>query len=407
MAPERNSPIVREVAWMSGSMSSPVVAIVSNSLTPYRLHFHRRLVREVPGIVWHSLFTHDVSNAPWTLDEEAETRPVRFGPGEKADDQSRWTRAIHEFHKGGRIIQWLIDNNAKAMILLGYNDAGRLRIIRWCRRHHVPCFLFGDSNSRGDRAGRLKRIILPRILNQVSGALACGTLGREYFRRYGVPNDRIFYMPYEPDYAMIASVTDLEVAECYRRRNIPIAHNYLVYCGRLASIKRVDLLIDAFAAIAALRPDWDLLLVGDGPLRSELENQVPSALRSRVCWLGFIDDQREIARLLRGGKVLVLPSDDEPWGVAINEAVAAGLAVVTTNVVGAAAELVCDGINGRLFPPGDRLAFGDVLLDATSPGMLTKYQTASLEILARWRQLADPVAGALAALATVGVRPTR
>ena len=48
---------------------------------------------------------------------------------------------------------------------------------------------------------------------QVPGVLACGSLGRQYFRRYGVPDDRIYYTPYEPDYAMIASVTSREIAE--------------------------------------------------------------------------------------------------------------------------------------------------------------------------------------------------
>src|SRR5215510_352840 len=88
--------------WCAGSelsieepMQQPVVAIISNSLTPYRLHYHRRLIREVPGIAWHSLFTHDISNAPWGLEAEAEIRPVRFGVGERADDQSRLRRASH------------------------------------------------------------------------------------------------------------------------------------------------------------------------------------------------------------------------------------------------------------------------------------------------------------------------
>jgi glycosyltransferase involved in cell wall biosynthesis len=391
-------------------MSRPVVAIVSNSLTPYRLHYHRRLVREVRGINWHSLFTHDVSNAPWGLEAEAEIRPVRFGVGERADDQSKPSRAVHEYRKGGRVTQWLMENNATAVILLGYNDPGRLRIIRWCRRHGVPCFLFGDSNIKGDRAGGpkawVKRRLLSKILRQVTGVLACGSLGRQYFHRYGVPDDRIFYTPYEPDYAMIASVTSQEVADTYGKRKLPQERDYILYCGRLAGVKRVDLLINAFASVVvAPRPSWDLLIVGDGPLRSELENLVPDNCKSRVHWAGFSADQREVARWQRGAKVLVLPSDDEPWGVVINEAVAAGLAVIATDVVGAAAELVRDSVNGRLIPPNDPPALAAALLDVTEPETLMQYRAACPGVLVQWRRHADPVNGLLAALASAHVFP--
>src|SRR4051812_35325564 len=121
-------------------MPHAVVALVSNALTPYRLHFHRRLVRELPGFEWWSLFTHDASNAPWSQDAESEIRPVKFGHGEPAEGQSKLRNAVREYRKGGRVIRWLVQHRAAAVILLGYNDAGRMRILRWCHRHQLPCF---------------------------------------------------------------------------------------------------------------------------------------------------------------------------------------------------------------------------------------------------------------------------
>ena len=38
------------------------------------------------------------------------------------------------------------EHDVRAAVVLGYNDAGRMRILRWCHRHRVPCFVFGDSN---------------------------------------------------------------------------------------------------------------------------------------------------------------------------------------------------------------------------------------------------------------------
>lgn len=388
-------------------MPRPVVAIISNALTPYRLHFHRRLVRELPAIEWWSLFTHDVSNAPWAPADEADIRPVRFGPGERSDDQSKPSRALHEYRKGGRMIRWLADHPTAAVILLGYNDPGRLRVLNWCRRHGVPCFLFGDSNVRGDQAtgvkARVKHWLLPRIFRRCAGILPCGSLGRAYFRRYGVSDNRMFDMPYEPDYDLVAGETDAEVRAEYSKRGLPPDRDYFLYCGRLVGIKRVDVLIDAFVQASNKRPDWDLLLVGGGPLHAALEGRVPEAVRSRVHWVGFSDDQSVVARLQRGARVMAVPSEFEPWGVVVNEGVAAGLAIVASDAVGAAAELVRDGVNGRLVPAGDVTAWSAALLDVSDPVNLSRYRRASAAVLADWRQRGDPVAGVAAALCAAGV----
>jgi glycosyltransferase involved in cell wall biosynthesis len=128
-------------------------------------------------------------------------------------------------------------------------------------------------------------------------------------------------------------------------------------------------------------------------------------LRSRVTWTGFLGDQRDVSALYRASDVLVLPSDYEPWAVVINEAAAAGLAIVCTDVVGAAAELVRDGVNGRLFPPGhlDRLV--TALSEVTNAERVAGLKANSRVVLDDWRRRGDPVEGLRRALISVGVRP--
>jgi glycosyltransferase involved in cell wall biosynthesis len=70
--------------------------------------------------------------------------------------------------------------------------------------------------------------------------------------------------------------------------------------------------------------------------------------------------------------VLALPSDYEPWALVINEAAAAGLPSVSSDVVGATAELVRNGVNGRLFPVGSRRGAERCLRDVTRPGASTR-----------------------------------
>jgi glycosyltransferase involved in cell wall biosynthesis len=82
----------------------------------------------------------------------------------------------------------------------------------------------------------------------------------------------------------------------------------------------------------------------------------------------------------------------------INESAAAGMAIVATRVVGAAPELVRDGVNGRIVPPGDPGAMAAALRDATDPATLRRMRAASAQVLEQWRSAGDPVAGLRRAL---------
>jgi glycosyltransferase involved in cell wall biosynthesis len=176
-----------------------------------------------------------------------------------------------------------------------------------------------------------------------------------------------------------------------------------VYSGRLVPEKRVDLAIDAFACVAAQRPEWDLVIAGDGVLRAELEARVPAPLRPRVTWTGFLADPADVSAVYRLCDVLVLPSDYEPWALVVNEAAAAGLAVVSSSVVGAAHELVREGVNGALFPPGQVGAAAAALLSVTDPSRVDALRAGSARVLEAWRKQGDPVEGLRAALRHCGV----
>jgi glycosyltransferase involved in cell wall biosynthesis len=386
----------------------PAVAIISNGLTPYRLHLHRRIAREIPELKLWSLLTHQEGASAWALEPPAEIGPVAFhGPGESSARQGDSRRAGAEWAKGGRVIRWLKAHDVRAVVMLGYNDAGRLRIIRWCAAHGIPCFLFGDSNVRGDHATGLravaKRAVVGWVVRRCAGVLPCGTLGRDYFLRYGADPARIFFFPYEPDYDLIRSLPGEAIDRARERFRLDPNRRRLVYSGRLVPVKRVDLLIDAYAAVADHRPQWDLLIVGDGPLRAELEARVPAPLRARVVWTGFVGEQAAVSALYRLCDVLVLPSDYEPWALVVNEATAAGLAVVASDSVGAAAELVRDGVNGRTFPRGDLAALTGALTEVTDPAAIDARRAASAAVLQDWRRRADPVRGLREALGAAGV----
>jgi len=376
----------------------PGLAILANSMTPYRIALHERIVREMPEIKLHSLFTHAQSNAPWELSPPAEIGPVSF---------THYGRLA----QGRAIVNWLHRNRPGAVIVNGYNELARLQVIAWCRRNRVPVMLWGDSNIRGDRATGVKAFIKAQLIRWVirrcDAVLPCGSLGQAYFEKYGADPKRIFWMPYEPDYALIRDVSPEEIESARQRFNLPAGRRRIIYSGRLIDIKRVDLLLQAFADIAAERPEWDLVVVGDGPLRQSLAASVSPALASRIVWTGFIGEQATVNAIYRCGDVLAHPPDIEPWALVINEAAAAGLAIVASDAVGAAAELVRDGVNGKIFPAGNEAALQLALLDVTAADKIDAYKAASADVLADWQRRGDPVSGVRRALSGLNATLSR
>jgi glycosyltransferase involved in cell wall biosynthesis len=387
------------------------VAIISNAHTPYRLHLHKRIAAELPDIRLWSVYTHETSNANWPFDMAAETRPVLFGRGESAHNQSRLLRQPYEWLKAGRIIEWIRSRKIRAAVVFGYNDLGRFRLIRWCHDHQVPCFLFGDSNVLAPHPpgllGMLKSRYLHSIVQECTGVMPCGSLGARYFAQFGAKPERTYFFPYEPDYNLIQLVDPVDISNARATIGLSPSSRVILFSGRLIGIKRPDLLLKAFISIAAEKPDWHLVFAGGGPLGRDLTEQVLPALRERVHFTGFIEESKTLAALYRASDVLVLPSNYEPWGVVITEAAAAGLAIVCTSVVGAAAELVRDRVNGRLIPPEHLSALVNALREVTQPDYLKSMKRMSFEIFRQWHTRIDPVKELRRALQDAGVLDVR
>ncbi len=120
--------------------------------------------------------------------------------------------------------------------------------------------------------------------------------------------------------------------------------------GRLEPQKRFDLLIDAVAAVRGRRPNVRLLLAGDGSLQSALETQAERALGPDGCV--FLGQVAEIGRIHHAFDVFVQASDYEGTPNAVLEAMALESPVVATDA-GGTAELVADGVEGRIVARGD------------------------------------------------------
>jgi glycosyltransferase involved in cell wall biosynthesis len=125
--------------------------------------------------------------------------------------------------------------------------------------------------------------------------------------------------------------------------------------GRLIAHKRHDLVLEAFARVRAMGIPARLGVVGDGPERAALEQLAEMlGISDHVTFYGALPHDHQVWALLRGTRVLALPSEREGFGLAVAEGLAAGAAVVTTNHLdNEARHLVDEGKTGSLITPGD------------------------------------------------------
>jgi glycosyltransferase involved in cell wall biosynthesis len=160
-------------------------------------------------------------------------------------------------------------------------------------------------------------------------------------RGWGIADERLHVVPNPAPPARASTTTE--------RRG-------LVFAGRLTRQKAMHVALDALAYVPATR----LTVIGDGPDRARLERHAREAgLNGRVRFFGSLP-RDEVLDALAGAEAAVLSSDWENFPHAAVESLAAGTPLVAT-AVGGVGEIVVDGVNGLLVPPGSPEAFGRAL----------------------------------------------
>jgi glycosyltransferase involved in cell wall biosynthesis len=172
-------------------------------------------------------------------------------------------------------------------------------------------------------------------ISRASGIVGIGRSAEDDYRRR-FPDIPHFCIPYYCELSAFFSIP-----RCTEAR-APIT---FFFCGQMIRRKGVDLLLLAFNRLVAAGLNVQLLLVGrEADLPKFLEMVSPAA-RSRIRYEGFQPPER-LPEYFGRSDVFVLPSRHDGWGVVINQALAAGLPIITSDAVGAGLDLVANGING-------------------------------------------------------------
>ena len=215
-------------------------------------------------------------------------------------------------------------------------------------------------------------------------------------------------MPYAVDNINFqTAATSASRVELLSALGLRLDRPVILFASKLQARKRPG---DLWEAYTRLSPDgvnepWPyLIFAGEGEQRAELEAAVAKRRWNSVRFVGF-QNQTKIPAYYAAADVFVLPSEREPWGLVVNEAMNAGKALIVSDEVGAGRDLIHDGVNGYVVPVGDLKTLAARLRQITGdPALSAAMGASSLRKISTWDFEAD-VAGLHKALVGCGVAP--
>jgi glycosyltransferase involved in cell wall biosynthesis len=295
-----------------------------------------------------------------------------------------------------------------ALIVHGHTPAAMVLAAAAAKASHIPVLMRCETHL-GLRRSRLKRLVrrwlIGSFYRRFDAVLAIGSANREFYHAMGVPEDRIFLMPYAVDNRRFMAASCLSAAERGEMRaSLGVGDNrpIVLYAGKFQPRKRPDHLLRAAALLNRAERPFQLAMIGSGEMEPQLRVMARDLGLTNICFAGFVN-QSTLPRYYGACDIFVLPSVDEPWGLAINEAMCAGLPIIASSEIGCVPDLVRDGRNGRVFSAGDITALAEALSSLTLDAALrARMGEANREIISRW-SYAECEAGLAAALAAVGV----
>ena len=272
-----------------------------------------------------------------------------------------------------------------AEVVSGWHTKSYWQAIRACLRCGTPVMVRSDSHLHDARplsTRLLKWLPYRYFIGRMDACLAAGAWSRDYFLHYGAKPERVFIVPHCGT-QLVAShtTTDSTRTESRRRWGIAESATAFLFAGKFIARKRPLEFIRALAAAFRAGSDVHGLIVGDGEMRREMQTLADS-LGAPITFAGFLN-QKEIPEAYIASDILVLPSDQDTWGLVVNEAMAFGRACIVSDRVGCGPDLIVPKQTGFIFPTGDVDALTALLRKvADTAGMARRMGIAAREHIA-------------------------
>lgn len=267
---------------------------------------------------------------------------------------------LHNPELRGRFKQW----SPNAILLFGYAYRTHLRLIF---NSPAPLIFRGDSHLLGQpHPSLLKRTLLRWIYRRFAAITYVGQANRDYFRIFGVRDDRLHFVPHCVNAEHFQSTESRRADAAQLRSDLGLdGKRVVLFAGKLVPAKQPRELLEAFLQVAS--PQDALVITGDGVEKPALLELAARHPERTVRFLPFANQSEMPVRYLLAD-VFALPSRGhyETWGLAVNEAMHMGVPCLVSDRVGCQRDLVTDGETGWVFSVNDPSSLRHKLAQALS-----------------------------------------
>lgn len=285
-----------------------------------------------------------------------------------------------------RIISELMRHRPDVVLFHGYNQPTNLLGILVAKVLGKKVMMRGDTRlSLRNTKQNLKYQFKKWLFNRIDGFVTIGTLNEKYYRHYGVPENKLYFAPFCVDNRLFdpGASAFVERTRVREELSIPESKRIILFVAKLTERKHPHDLLTAFTNIHARHPDTVLVFAGSGEQEHSLRREAEKK-NLDVRFLGFVN-QTLLPGLYAASDIFVLPSANEPWGLVINEALAAGLPAITTDDVGAAPDLIIGKATGQVYAAGDVQALTTVLDDwLSNPEKIMEMAKNAKSLIQQW-----------------------
>lgn len=299
---------------------------------------------------------------------------VLFEQQSSLDRDQKWVSRSKGFYKGiflnqkvvkefswpnFSVINYLKDTSYDIIIIGQYSTPTGMVAIHYLKRNKISFWLNSDGGiAKNDNI--IHKIIKTYFISSAQKYLSTGTKTDEYLMHYGVQRDNIYHFPFtsiKKEDILTRILSDSDKAKI--RRELGISEKRIILSvGQFIPRKGYDILLKACRKVDS---SVGVYIIGGKPLPEYISFLNDFDLKN----IHFIEFKikEELKKYYMMADVFVLPTREDIWGLVINEAMAVGLPVITTQNCVAGIELIKDGENGYLVPVNDELLLSDKIND--------------------------------------------
>lgn len=335
------------------------VLFLTNFASPYRVHFFDELGKYLDVTVLYSDRVEDITHRDKSWFEE--------GKGGFHPVQLTKTFGVRDESLCLDVLPWL-KKKWDAIVIGGYSSPTAILAMTYLRLHRIPFYMEVDGGLiRQER--KIKYRIKRTLVRLAPMWLSTGRFTTKYLVHYGAEAEKVTHYPFSSlhEENILPGLVGWEEKLALRQElNVTEPHMVLAI-GQFIHRKGFDVLL---RAASALDKNVGIYIVG-GEVTEEYKTMKETLGLSNVHFLGF-QKKDTLAKFYKAADLFVLPTREDIWGLVINEAMAYGLPVITTDRCVAGLELVENGINGYIVPVEDEKALAEkmqIVLDSDMEAM--------------------------------------